>query len=183
MITSPNIQKRLHHHHHPQSQPNKPRPPPRPFPFSPVDLTHVADNQQAIYGCLRSRGWNDSYCSWLPDVDHIQQSRPGWFRAKGWSEEQLRVFRERCERDLPVGVASPVMGTEGDGWGAEFDLQVKLLGEASRRKKVGEEMSGIYAVDVRDIGLGWFFSHPVRVQTVGFRYVVEATERLCDSGL
>lgn len=90
------------------------------------------------------------------------------------------MFRERCERNLPVGVASPVMGTEGDGWGAEFDLQVKLLGEVSRRKKVGEEMemgpgkrdmSGIYAVDVRDIGLSWFFSHLFWVQTVSFRYL------------
>lgn len=37
-----------------------------------------------------------------------------------------------------MGVAPPVTGD--DGWQAEFDLQGKLLGEAGRRKRVGEEM-------------------------------------------
>lgn len=46
-----------------------------------------------------------------------------------------------------MGVAPPVTGD--DGWQAEFDLQGKLLGEAGRRKRVGEEMGVGFGVGGR----------------------------------
>ncbi|KAE8355744.1 hypothetical protein BDV28DRAFT_145802 [Aspergillus coremiiformis] len=126
----------------PDSEPATLEPlPPVAFPpdFS-LDLARLSSSQQAIYNCLRAQGWNDSSCStWLRSVDHMRESLSGWFRAKGWSEEQVRVFHERCERVLPVDVAPPVRG-EGDEWQADFDLQGKVLGEVNRRKRVGEEM-------------------------------------------
>ncbi|KAE8367610.1 hypothetical protein BDV27DRAFT_154761 [Aspergillus caelatus] len=117
-------------------------------PVSPIDLTRLTPSQQAIYNCLRSQGWTDTHCStWLRSTDHMQESLSGWFRAQGWSEEQLRAFRERCEGELPVGVAPPPPVTGDDGWQAEFDLQGKLLGEAGRRKRVGEEMGVGFGVE------------------------------------
>ncbi|KAE8380781.1 hypothetical protein BDV26DRAFT_118780 [Aspergillus bertholletiae] len=108
-------------------------------PCTPIDLTRLSPSQEAIYHCLRSQGWTDTHCStWLRSTDHMQESLSGWFRAKGWTEDQLRAFRAQCEGGLPVDLAPPVTG--GGGWQAEFDLQGKLLGEAGRRKRVGEEM-------------------------------------------
>ncbi|KAE8161771.1 hypothetical protein BDV40DRAFT_300992 [Aspergillus tamarii] len=101
-------------------------------PTSPIDLTRLTTSQQAIYNCLRSQGWTDTHCStWLRSTDHMQKSLSGWFRAQGWSEEQLRAFRERCERELPVGVAPPPV-TGDDGWQAEFDLQVTYIHKAAQ---------------------------------------------------
>ncbi|KAE8401450.1 hypothetical protein BDV37DRAFT_285731 [Aspergillus pseudonomiae] len=117
-------------------------------PTSPIDLTRLTPSQQAIYNCLRSQGWTDTHCTtWLRSTNHMQESLSGWFRAQGWSEKQLRAFRERCEGELPVGVAPPVTGS--DGWQTEFDLQSKLLGEAGRRKRVGEEMGVGFGVGRR----------------------------------
>lgn len=109
------------------------------FPPQHIYLASLTSHAKAFYDRLRALQWTDEECyEYFVEVKKSSGFAGAWLRHKGWPEESIQQWGEACQQ----GFISPISAEESSPGERDFNLNLAILRETVRRRKLYQEMEG-----------------------------------------
>ncbi|KAJ5802628.1 uncharacterized protein N7503_005078 [Penicillium pulvis] len=107
------------------------------FPPKHTYLASLTSSAKAFYDQLRAQQWTDEEClEYFVEVNKSSGFAGAWLRHKGWPEASIQQWSEACQQ----GFIAPVSVEESSPGERDFNLNLAILRETVRRRKLYQEM-------------------------------------------